>query len=436
VKATGEAQISGTSGGIFSIAFGAPPGDIALRVGTLRLIDGALIQGGSFAGDSEGAKVTVEAADSIVIAERAGISSQALNLDVGRVAVSARNLTIDRGFINTGTLGVGRAGDISVDVGTLTMTRGGQIASSSVAAASGGAGAVTVTASGSVVISGSAPGGEPVLPEPFRGFIQDTASGIFSMASGLDPLAGAAGSITVSTPALSLTDGGKISAGSTGSANALAGNVNITFGETLSMDGGSITTASLRADGGNIAITSTGSLLHLSQSQITTSVDSDVGAGGNIALGSHAHPLSFVVLFDSAVQANAFGGPGGNIGIFADVYLTSGSVVSASSALSTPGTIGVEARITDLSGSLAQLPDDALQAAALLRASCAARISEGQASSLVVAAREGVPPEPEGLLWSPLGAALAEHDLTRGAQHDGEVFPRFTPMWLSSNCAR
>jgi hypothetical protein len=52
--------------------------------------------------------------------------------------------------------------------------------------------------------------------------------------------------------------------------------------------------------------------------------------------------------------------------------------VDASSALSTPGTIGVEARITDLSGSLAQLPEDTLQAATLLRASCAARVSEAR----------------------------------------------------------
>jgi hypothetical protein len=201
------------------------------------------------------------------------------------------------------------------------------------------------------------------------------------------------------------------------------------------LQGGSITTQSLRADGGNIAIASTGSLLRLRGGQITTSVDSDVGAGGNITLGTHAHPLTFVLLSNSAIQADAFGGPGGNISIFADVYLVSDSTVSASSALSTPGTIGVEARVTDLSGSLAQLPADVLQAAALLRASCAARVREGQASSLVVAGREGVPPAPDGLLWSPL-AALAEPDLARDAQRDSEPLPRFTPMWLSFDCAR
>jgi hypothetical protein len=242
--------------------------------------------------------------------------------------------------------------------------------------------------------------------------------------------------ITVNANAISLLDGATISASSTGDAAALAGDVNITFGDELFIGGGSIATASLFADGGNIVITSTGSLLHLSGGQITTSVQSGVGGGGNITLGSHAHPIGFVVLFNGAVLANAFGGPGGNIGIFADVYLTSGTLVDASSALSTPGTIGVEARITDLSGSLAQLPEDTLQAATLLRASCAARVSEGQASSLVVAGREGVPPEPEGLLWSPLGAGLAEHDLSRGAERDSELFPRFMPIWLSSNCAR
>jgi hypothetical protein len=88
--------------------------------------------------------------------------------------------------------------------------------------------------------------------------------------------------------------------------------------------------------------------------------------------------------------------------ITADVFLTSASVLSASSRLGVPGVIAIQAGITDVSGGLATLPETPLEAAALLRASCAARLAEGRASSLVVAGREGVPAEPLGLLVTPL----------------------------------
>ncbi len=612
VAVAGEATIAGPGSGIFSIASQADPldiltpGNVMVDVGTLRLTDGSLIQGGSFAEDSQGGNVTVRASDSILIAEGAGISSQARNLAVGRVEVSAQSLTIDRGFINTGTLGVGQAGAIVIDVGTLTLTRGGQIASSSIFTALGGGGDVTIRATESVTISGSSP--DPVLPEPFRGFVRGTASGIFSTASSDNPLAGPGGQITVATPTLTMADGGTISvattgegaagavtldvgnvtlmsgarvdssttgagqggnvtltatgaasisgsgsppsglfstasstgnagqvvvsaptltladggaisvatsgaghagdialnlsnftlaggarvdsstsgsghggtiaidasggmltitgggglfstaggsgaggdinvqagqmqlldgaiisARSTGTVDALAGNVNINAGSLLRMANSTITTESLVADGGNISITTTGSLVHLSDSQITTSVQSGIGSGGNIAIDSQ------LIVFDgSRIRADAFGGPGGNIDITAEVYLTQNSLVSASSALSTPGTINIQASITDVSGTLARLPEAVLQAAALLRASCAARLAGGKSSSLVLAGREGLPLEPGSLLPSPLVLeGPAEVRLSSREEHPWwETFLRVPRVSLDPTCSR
>jgi large exoprotein involved in heme utilization and adhesion len=317
------------------------------------------------------------------------------------------------GFIDTGTFSAGDAGDISIEATTLSLSNGAQIVSSSELASTGRGGNVGVTAGESISISGP-------------------NSGLFSTAAGT----GAGGEITMAANTITLRDGAKLSASSTGSAEALAGNVSITFGERMSMQHSTISTQSLLADGGNIAIDSTGSVLQLSASQIITSVQSGTGAGGNIILGSQAHPIGFVLLSNSAIQANAFGGPGGNIGIFAGTMLGSGSVITASSELSTPGTINIEARITDVSGSLAQLPDEVLQAATLLRASCAARSAEGQASSLVVARREGVPPQPDGLLWSPLNAALPDRGLSPGGQRNAEMFLPVARLSLGSNCER
>jgi len=173
------------------------------------------------------------------------------------------------------------------------------------------------------------------------------------------------------------------------------------------MQSGSITTASTLADGGNISITTTGSTTNLSNSQITTSVESGTGSGGNITIGSAAQPFDFVLLNDSEIRADAFGGPGGNINIFAIVFLPSDSIVSASSALNTPGVIDIQAVFTDVSGNVAPLPEVPLQATELLRASCAARFAGGKASSLVAGGRDGVPIQPGGVLPSPLYSASA-----------------------------
>jgi large exoprotein involved in heme utilization and adhesion len=186
----------------------------------------------------------------------------------------------------------------------------------------------------------------------------------------------------------------------------LTGNITINAGNQIVMTDGSVSTRAVTSDGGNISLTTTGSLIHLTNSQITTSVQSGEGGGGNIAIDS-----DLVVLDDSRILANAFGGPGGNINIIADVFLVNSGgtlptslagIVDASSALSTPGTINIEAAFTDVSGEVAQLPEAPLQATELLRASCAARFAGGKASSLVLGGRDGVPTQPGGLLPSPL----------------------------------
>jgi large exoprotein involved in heme utilization and adhesion len=166
------------------------------------------------------------------------------------------------------------------------------------------------------------------------------------------------------------------------------------------MQNGSITTESTLADGGNISITTTGSLIHLTDSRITTSVQSGVGSGGNINIGSE-----FVLFNNSQIRADAFGGPGGNITIVGNTFLPDNSIISASSALSTPGRIEIEATFTDVTGSVTQLPSTPLQAAELLPAACAARFTGGKASSLVVGGRDGLPLQPGNLLPSPLYTA-------------------------------
>ncbi|MGE5817702.1 MAG: hypothetical protein ACM37Z_06745, partial [Deltaproteobacteria bacterium] len=268
-----------------------------------------------------------------------------------------------------------------------------------------------------VSISGVSPTGASPLPPPFGDLINNASSGLFSTASGV----GNGGQINVSAPNIYVTHGGVISAVSSGTSDALgaapgnSGSINITIGNTLNLSNGTITTAAAEAAGGDITITHTGSLLELTNSQITTSVNGGDGKGGNITMGAvldpvtlepqNINPFDFITLNNSGIHANAFGGPGGNINIFANVFLSSNPIstaVTASSALSTPGIIDIHAPIIDVSTSITELPQTPLQAAALLRASCSVRLAEGKSSSLVFAGRDGLPLEPGGLLPSPL----------------------------------
>jgi large exoprotein involved in heme utilization and adhesion len=480
VDATDSATFSGASSGILMSGFGTGHvGEITLNAGTLTLTGGAQIQSGSPSDLSQGGGITLTASRQIVISDGGGLSSQSLNLDAGRVVVSAPSLTMDRGFINTSTQGEGRAGNISLNVGTLTLTGGAQIASSSQINSPGHGGSVDVTATDSLSISGRSATGVGGSP-----FSNDASSGLFSTAAGTGP----AGQITVSAPALAMSDGGKISVATAGAVTAAAGDISVnvgtltlasgaridsgttgagrggnvtviapgsvsvsgsgvssnatasgtggnvtintaqmeltdhatlsatssgsgkagsialTLGESLRLQNSAITTAARLADGGNISITTTGSILYLLNGKITTSVQSGFGEGGNVTIGSAAHPIGFVILNGSEIRADAFGGPGGNINIFAGTYLTSNSVVSASSALGLPGTIGIQAGVTDVSSAVGQLPESVLQATTLLRAACATRLAGGQSSSLVVSGREGLPAEPGGVLPSPLVA--------------------------------
>jgi large exoprotein involved in heme utilization and adhesion len=298
--------------------------------------------------------LTVTATDSVNISGK----SQG---DVARGLLSSNDTS--SGLFSTAS-GLGPAGQIIVSTPTLTVGSGGKI---------------------SVSTTGDGPAGDIQLN---AGRLTMTGGGLFSSAEG----AGPGGNINVGAGQVQLSSGATISAKSTGT--GLAGNVTIEA-DTLQSQDSFITTEARQADGGDVDIRA-GKLVRLSGSEITTSVGQGEGKGGNITIDPQ-----FVVLNNSQIRADAFGGPGGNITIVTDVFLSSESILSASSALSAPGTINVQAQVSDVSGNLARLPEAVLQAAALLRASCAARLSEGKSSSLVVAGREGQPPEPGGFLPRP-----------------------------------
>ena len=76
------------------------------------------------------------------------------------------------------------------------------------------------------------------------------------------------------------------------------------------------------------------------------------------------------------------------------------------------------------------------KAAALLRASCAARLAEGKTSSLVVAGREGVPLEPGGLMPSALMEPRRVAELGSVVSFLTSEWPGLRLAYLDAACGR
>jgi filamentous hemagglutinin family protein len=427
--------ISGVNGGIISLT--APPPTAALNAFAQKLSPFFQARFG-VATPNFDALVTAIKGRGVALPDNAGIFDVlgALNQppfsitavadltpgNGGQISVTTPSLVMNAGTrIDSSTLWDGNAGQIAGNVGSLTLNDGAQIRSQSGGVAvgsgqpsvgTGNGGSVTFTVADSILITGS---NSAVSTNTFGN--------------------GDGGSISlIAGKLVSIQNGGRVSADSGGtlggqqfSGSGLAGDINITAGDQIQMNSGSVSTRAVTSDGGNITITTTGSLVHLTDSQITTSVESGLGTGGNITVNS-----DLVVLDNSRILANAFGGPGGNINVTADVFLVNSGgtsptslagIVDASSALSTPGTINIQATFTDVTGEVAQLPETPLRATELLRAACAARFAGGKASSLVLGGRDGVPLQPGGLMPSPLYLASEADAPAAGTRISGQDLP-------------
>ena len=352
----------------------------------------------------------------------------------------------------------GNAGAIDVSVGSLTITGGARIDSST--QTNGEGGAITITATDGVSITGERPlgatpesrasgiytrtigselcagpcgdagnvtitssslnlgGGGTINSDTtnngvggnitvsaanmitISGTMSDgTPSGIFSRTIGSTPDAGSGGSIALTAgQSVTISDGASVSASSTGPGNA--GNISINAGQQFEMRDSSITTQATKATGGDINIRAI-DRVRLVNSSIVTSVFGGAGDGGDITIDPNV-----VVLQGSQVKAEAFQGVGGDITITTPLFLKdSTSQVSALSPFGLNGTVTIQSPTSNLSESLGTLPSNPSQAHSLLTQRCAALVNNGQTSSFVVAGREQLPADPGGWLTSSLAFA-------------------------------
>jgi large exoprotein involved in heme utilization and adhesion len=406
---------SGNSTGIQSDAGTAitgptgPGGTITVSAREVMLYDGGIIQSETWGEDA--GMINVQT-DRLVIsglgntgilsrARRNPRTGNAATGNAGNITVRAGQLELhDGGGIRTDTQSTGRAGTINVvadsllivglaDTGKTLMEDSG-ITSNARLGSTGNAGDVTVTARELVVRGGG--------PRSVAGISSATAAGS----------SGNAGTVTVSGRSITLANDARVSTENAG--NGTGGSVKITSTDTLQLDNAEILARTMTEEGGDVAL-AVGRLFDLHDSRVTTSVAGGLGRGGNITMD-----MPLMVLDASRIEANAFGGPGGNITIRAGQLIrTPDSVIQASSAQSISGTISIAGLNQDVAGNLVVLPETLFDISSQLREACAARGGR-PSSSFAAGGRGGLPPDPGlPLAANPFGQPSGQQTTTRSS---------------------
>jgi filamentous hemagglutinin family protein len=385
-------SISGTNSGIFSAT--APPPDERLEAfAALFGVDYATLLESTGLPDPDIFDVLATLDDDFGLIE----VTDRVPGDAGEISATASQVAMSgESRIDSSTFWDGQGGHVAMNSGSLNLNGGAQIRSRSggvsrdtgqVVVGTGRGGTVDLTVDGTTNISGQSTAGP---------------SGISTSTLG----DGNGGSISLTSGAVNLNDAGTISASSSGT--GLAGNIVIDAGENFDSSGGRVTTQAKASDGGNIHVTAM-EQVYLDAAEITTSVESGFGGGGNIDIDP-----KFVILNQSTILANAFGGPGGNINIVAGNFIISAqSRVDASSALGLDGTVNINSPDEEVAENLAVLPENYLDVTSLMSDRCGATAG---ASSLVDAGPGGVAVNPDGYLPSFATGTDEEYEARGGNQ--------------------
>ena len=406
-----------------------PGGQISVEVARLDLRDGAQINAESMGHSGfqgRAGNIDVTATESIRIAGEVGDRYSGIRVgtrssgDGGRIELNTPLLEIGSGgSVNsaTGVFGYGRAGDIVVDADAVRLPGGGILSSSN---GSGAGGSISVRAAQAIDIDGgyiSAYGdldgmpGQVALATPRLEIVNQGS--ISTSTYGSRP----AGDIAIAAGRIELHGGSSIRSESTTLADA--GTIRIEASERLESDGSSITTAASRASGGNIAIR-VPTLVLRGASAVSATVFGGTGDGGNVDIAA----TRVAAFGDSDITARADQGFGGRITVGAAVFLRAPDVDldASSNVAGNEGVVAINAPALDLTGAVLPLSAGMRDDVPLRSDACASRIGRG-VSSLVLAGRGGVAPDPASWLFT------IEPPRTRPS---GAALPRPPPAWAGA----
>ena len=373
-------------------------GEVRIETNTLRITEGADISTSSFGNGNAGA-VIVNATDLIQV-------DGAVFTEFDGIAHPS-NISSEV-FPNS----IGEGGTIDIRTGVLEVTNGGIITSGS--GGEGDAGSIFITASDSLIIDGI-----KFFPEANDRLISQ-ASVVVSPES-----TGDAGSITISTPFLSLSNGGLIVAEAFG--DGQGGDVIARGQELLIKNGSEISAETVSNTGGNITLEFSDIIALTEGSRISATAGTALsgGDGGNILINTEflvAEPDT-----NNDITANAFEGSGGSVditatGIFGlaprsreeletllgttdpellDPAFLPTSDITAISRVNPEldGIVIIRSPDVDPNRDITELPSNVVDASRLIAQGCSASGSVGNViGSLIVTGRGGLPQSPSDSL--------------------------------------
>ncbi len=297
--------------------------------------------------------------------------------DAGDIILTSKQLRLSNSSISTASFGKGQGGDITIQVADEMLLLSNvaeifvfpsaiQASSKSEAIDSGDAGKIYIQA-GNLRLMGLGNQGLGSLID------NSTAGG------------GTGGSIMIKADNIYLADEASISADSQGTGNAGSIGIETNY---LTLENSNISTATDKADGGNIVLNARKKLT-VENGQISATVSGGVGNGGNLAI---SNPQLFQ-LQESQVIANASGGNGGIILIVTEIPIQLiNSKITASSETGVDGEVAVEAPYVAID----TLPVEFLDASLLIEKRCGSRTG-AELSSFTVVGKGGLPNAPDDL---------------------------------------
>jgi filamentous hemagglutinin family protein len=409
VKASESVELLGTSAnnraasGLLARVEVSGTGDGGtLTVETPRLVvrDGAQI-GTVARNEGQGGTLTINAAESIFLsgtspledlASSSGIFVSAqpgATSNAGQLIINTPELIVEDGAeISADNFGTGGGSNVNLNVGRLTIRDGGQVGAGSLLGENpidnerGPGGTLTINASEAIEVTG-------------RGIVGSTPvnSRLFTLAEGT----GDAGNLSISTPNLTVTDGGEVNVSATGTAEA--GSLTVGAG-SIRLEDGSLSAETRVGNQGNILLNAEDIQLRRG-SEITTN-SLETGTGGNIEIDTDV----LVAIENSDISANALAGPGGQVIINAGAIFgtqfrprqTNASDITATSELGAEfsGTVELNTQF-DPSSAVIELPVTVVDPASLIAQEfCRQR----GGSEFVNTGRGGLPPSPQESLRS------------------------------------
>ena len=322
---------------------------------------------------------------------RAGIiaDSTSANAQAGDITINVTDkINVDESFIENQVNRdkVGNAGNVIINTGTLSLTKGGAVSADTFG--QGNAGLVMISASDTITIDGEA--------------LDRTKSGAYSrVRSGAE---GNAGAVTITTGSLSLMNGGQV-------------DVRSSLSSTSS-------NAATQSETGKITLQLTEDLILRENGLISARAFLDAN-GGNIKINAE-----FIIAFpneNSDIIADAQRGKGGNINITTQAIFgleersstppNQTNDIDASSQLGFPGNIAVNTPEVDPTSGLIELPENVGDVSEQVAQN---PCSQGVGNEFIITGKGGLRPNPHETLSSDrVQVALVEPVTSK--QGDGEA---------------